>query len=68
LPADAVARSEPAASAGKPADAPKRGTAAKTSQTTGVKPRIEIKPKPVHRDNALRPPASIPQSSPGWLR
>ncbi|MGH6663783.1 MAG: SGNH/GDSL hydrolase family protein [Pseudolabrys sp.] len=67
-PADTVARTEPATGAGKPAEAPKRGTAAKTSQTTGVKPRIEIKPKPVHRDNTLRPPGSIPQSSPGWLR
>jgi hypothetical protein len=70
--AGAHARTEPAAVAGKPSEESKRG-AGKTSQTTGTKRQAEhldIKPKPVRRDDTLRPPGSIPQSgsSPGWLR
>jgi hypothetical protein len=69
--ADAVARAEPPAIAGKPADERKSGAAGKTSQTTGVKNRTErseVKQKP-QRDTP-RPPAPIrPSSSPlGWLR
>jgi hypothetical protein len=69
--ADAVARAEPPASAGKPSDERKSGAAGKTSQALGSKKRIErseIKPR-TSRD-APRPPAPIrPSSSPfGWLR
>jgi hypothetical protein len=69
--ADAVARAEPPASAGKPSDDRKRGATGKTSQTTGSKQRIEhpeIKSRTRHE--APRPPAPIrPSNSPfGWLR
>jgi hypothetical protein len=69
--ADARARTELPASAGKPSDDHKRGATGKTSQTTGSRQRIEhseIKPKARHE--APRPPAPIrPSSSPfGWLR
>lgn len=60
-PAGAQARTEPAAVARKPSDEPKRG--GRTSQTTGARrqaERLDIKPKPVRRDDALRPPGSIP--------
>ena len=69
---NAVARTEPAAAA-KPSEATKRGPAAKTSQTTGVKPRldhpVETKPRPPQSD-VPRPPGSIPQSGGfyGWQR
>jgi hypothetical protein len=68
---DAVARTEPPAGAGKSSGERKSGAAGKTSQTTGVKNRIErseVKPKPLR--DAPRPPAPIrPSSGPsGWLR
>jgi hypothetical protein len=66
-PADALARTEPPAAAGKPSDEPKRGATGKTSQTTGAKPKIEIKPKP--QRGVPRPPAPIrPSGGFGWLR
>jgi len=69
--AGAQARTEPAAAAAKPSDEPKR--AGKPSQTTGAKreaEHLDVKPKPVRRDDTLRPAGSIPHtgSSPGWLR
>ena len=69
--ADAVARVEPPASAGKTSDDRKSGAAGKTSQTTGAKNRVEhhdIKPRTRHE--TPRPPAPIrPSSIPsGWLR
>ena len=71
--ANAVARTEPLAAAAKPSEEPKRGAAAKTSQTTGAKPRldhpVEIKRRPPQSD-VPRPPGSIPQSGGfyGWGR
>ena len=72
--ANAVARTEPPAAAAKPSEEPKRGgTAAKTSQTTGVKPRldrpVETRPRPSQGD-VPRPPGAIPQSGGfyGWQR
>ncbi len=66
--ADAVARTEPPAAAGKPPEGPKRGANGKTSQTTNIKPKLEIKPK--QRHDELRPPAPIRRSSTpfGWFR
>jgi uncharacterized protein len=70
--ANAVARTEPAA-AGKPLEEPKRGAAAKTSQTTGARLRpeqpVELKRRPPQSD-VPRPPGSIPQSGGfyGWGR
>ena len=61
--ANAVARTEPPAAAGKPSEEPKRGAAAKTSQTTVAKPRlerpVETKPRPPQSD-VPRPPAVDP--------
>ena len=71
--ADAVARTEPPAAAAKPSEATKRGAAAKTSQATVAKPRldhpVEIKRRPPQSD-VPRPPGSIPQSGGpfGWQR
>jgi hypothetical protein len=65
---DALARTEPSGTAGKPTDEPKRGATGKTSQTTGVKPKLEIKPN--QQRDVPRPPQAIRRSgSPfGWLR
>jgi hypothetical protein len=71
--ANAVARTEPPAAAAKPSEETKRGPAAKTSQTTGVKPRldrpVETRPRPSLSD-VPRPPGSVPQSGGfyGWQR
>jgi hypothetical protein len=71
--ANAVVRTEPPAAAAKPSEEPKRGAAAKTSQTTGAKPRfehpVETKPRPPQSDMP-RPPRGIPQSGGpfGWQR
>jgi hypothetical protein len=70
---NAVARTEPPAAAGKPSEEPKQGVAAKTSQTTGAKPRlehrVETKPRSPQSD-VPRPPRGIPQSGGpfGWQR
>jgi hypothetical protein len=65
---DALARTEPPAAAGKLSDEPKHGAAGKTSQTTSVKPRPEIKPK--QQRDVPRPPQAIRRSGDpfGWLR
>ncbi len=66
--ADALARTEPPAAAGKPSDEPKRGAAGKTSQTTGAKQKLEIKPNQ-QRDVPRQPQAIRRSTSPfGWLR
>jgi hypothetical protein len=66
--ADALARTEPPAAAGKPSDEPKRGATGKTSQTTGAKPKLEIKPN--QQRDVPRPPQAIRRSGGpfGWLR
>ena len=70
---NAVARTEPPAAAAKPSEEPKRAAAAKTSQTTGAKPRfehpVETKLRPRQSD-VPRPPRGIPQSGGpfGWQR
>ena len=65
---DALARTEPPAAAGKPSDEPKRAAAGKTSQTTGAKPKLEIKPN--QQRDVPRPPQAIRRSGGpfGWLR
>jgi hypothetical protein len=69
--ADAVARVEPPASAGKTLDDRKSGAAGKTSQTTGVKNRVERREiNPRMRHETPRRPAPIRPSSglSDWLR
>jgi hypothetical protein len=68
--ANAMAGTEPPATAGKTSDEPKRGAAGKTSQTTPAKPKVENRPRPQPQRDVPRPPAPIQRSGGpfGWLR
>jgi hypothetical protein len=70
---NAVSRTEPPASAGKPLDDPKRGAAGTAAQGTAAKPKTEQaaanKPRPLHRDGPRSPQPNRPSGGPfGWLR